>query len=266
VSSDSRRHAVTVGKTVIGAGRPVLIAGPCSIESYEQFRETAVFLKGLGITLIRGGAFKPRTSPFSFQGLGAEGLRIMREVCREHGLCGVSEVLDVRALDLVAEHVDMLQIGTRNMMNYALLKEVGKAGRPVLLKRGFMSTIKEWLQAAEYILQDTPDVVLCERGIRTFEDATRNTLDLSAVPLVHKLGNLPVVVDPSHGTGRADIILPMCRAALACGADGLAVEVHPNPAKARSDGDQSLSFPQFRALMANLTPFVEYLAREEASA
>lgn len=260
----SPRTTVHVGEIAIGGGEPVIIAGPCSVESHEQFSQTAEFLKALGIRLMRGGAFKPRTSPFSFQGLGLDGLRIMSDVARATGLKMVTEVMDPRHIDLVAEHVDVLQVGARNMQNFSLLRDVGKAGKPVILKRGMAATVKELLLAAEYILQDTPDVILCERGIRTFETATRNTLDLNAVPVLQGLSPLPVLVDPSHGTGRCDIVTPMSRGALACGADGLMVEVHPNPPKALSDGAQSLSFAQFRAFHANITRMLHALNAEEA--
>lgn len=236
-----------------GSGRPVVIAGPCSVESEEQIMSTAQAVKAAGATLLRGGAFKPRTSPRSFQGLGAEGLRLLARAGRTTGLPVVTEVMDTADIDLVAESAAVLQIGSRNMQNFALLKQVGRCGKPVMLKRGLSATIQEWLGAAEYITAAGNDqVILCERGIRTFETYTRNTLDLSGAVAAGSLSGFPVVVDPSHAAGRRDLIPALSRAALAAGVDGLMVEVHPNPAEALSDADQQLDFAGFRALMGEL--------------
>lgn len=245
---------IQVGNVTIGGGAPVVIAGPCSVESRDQVLETARAVKQAGAGLLRGGAFKPRSSPYSFQGLGEEGLKLLAEAGEETGLPVVSEVMDPENLDLVAEYVDILQLGARNMQNFHLLKKVGKAGKPVLLKRGLSATIEEWLMSAEYILNEgNPHVILCERGIRTFETHTRNTLDLSAVPVIRHLSHLPIIVDPSHGTGKWRYVTPMSRAALAAGADGLMVEVHPDPEVALSDGPQSLTLDNFRSMMAELS-------------
>jgi len=226
-----------------------LIAGPCSVESENQTLSIAEEVKGAGASMLRGGAFKPRSSPYSFQGLGLKGVKILAEAREITGLPIVSEVLDPRDVGWMAEFVDVLQIGTRNMQNYSLLKEVGKAGIPVLLKRGMYATIAEWLNCAEYILSEgNPDVILCERGIRTFETYTRNTLDLSAVPALRELTHLPVIVDPAHATGRRSLIEPMCMAATASGADGLLVEVHNHPEAALCDSDQSLTPDDFKRL------------------
>lgn len=245
---------IRVGPAVFGAGAPVLIAGPCSVESEAQLEEIAVFLKRFpAVRMLRGGAFKPRTSPYSFQGLREEGLKILRAVADRHGFATVTEVLDTSTLELVAAHSDMLQVGARNMYNTELLKAIGRIGKPVLLKRGFMATLDELLLSAEYILAGGNNaVVLCERGIRTFERLTRNTLDLGAVPLLKQETALPVIVDLSHALGRTDILPPCGRAALAAGADGLMVEVHPTPAQALSDGFQQLDFPGFSALVSSL--------------
>jgi len=233
---------IRVGDVAIGAGTPVLFAGPCSVETPEQMEEIASFLARLPVAMIlRAGAFKPRTSPYAFQGLREEGLKILRETADRHHIVTVTEVLDTSTLEVVAAHTDMLQIGARNMYNTELLKAVGRLGKPVLLKRGFMATLEELLLSAEYILSHGNDqVVLCERGIRTFETSTRNTLDISAVPLLKSETSLPVIVDLSHALGRRDIILPCARAALASGAEGLMVEVHPHPDQALSDGFQQL--------------------------
>jgi len=230
-----------------------ICAGPCSVESREQIEATAQAVAARGANVLRGGAFKPRTSPYAFQGLGAEGLKLLRDAAGRFNLSVVTEVLDPRDVELVALHADMLQIGTRNMQNFTLLREAGDAGKPVLLKRGLSATVEEWLLAAEYLLvAGNADVVLCERGVRTFDSATRNLLDLAVVPLVHSLSHLPVIVDPSHGTGLAKLVAPMAAAAVAAGADGLLVEVHPDPPAAASDGPQSLTFEQFATLMAPL--------------
>ena len=239
-----------------GGSAIAVIAGPCSVESHEMLRATAIGVRASGATMLRGGAFKPRTSPYAFQGLGNEALRILTEVRRETGLPVVTEVMDARQIDLVAEHADMLQVGARNMQNYTLLSELGRVKRPVLLKRGLSATIKELLMAAEYIMaQGNRDVILCERGIRTFETATRNTLDIAAIPVLKRETHLPVIVDPSHAGGYADLVAPLAFAAIAAGADGLIVEVHPDPSAALSDGEQSLTIAAFRAMMTGLVPF-----------
>lgn len=233
-----------------GGEEVAICAGPCSVESRDQIHATAKAVAALGANVLRGGAFKPRTSPYAFQGLGAQALKMLREAADAHGMAVVTEVLDPRDVALVAEHADMLQIGARNMQNFSLLREAGESGKPVLLKRGMSATIDEWLMAAEYLLvAGNPNVVLCERGVRSFDNATRNLLDIAAVPVLHSLTHLPVIVDPSHGTGVARLVGPMALAAMAAGADGLLVEVHPHPASAASDGQQSLTFEQFEALM-----------------
>jgi 3-deoxy-7-phosphoheptulonate synthase len=230
----------------IGDGGLTIMAGPCSIENREMMLETARAVAKTGATILRGGAFKPRTSPYSFQGLGVEGLKYLAEASKETGLPTITEVMEPSQVEVVAKHSDILQVGTRNMQNYSLLTAVGKAGRPVMLKRGYGATIEEWLMAAEYIVAaGNPYVILCERGIRTFETYTRNTLDLTAVPLLHHLTHLPVVVDPSHATGKRWLVKPMALAAVAAGADGIMVEVHPRPDEAKSDGEQSLTLDQF---------------------
>lgn len=244
---------VEVGKVKIGGGHFGLIAGPCSVENWESISEAAVAVKAAGANLLRGGAFKPRTSPYAFQGLGEEGLKLLAKARQETGLPVVTEVMNVNQVDLVAQYADVLQIGARNMQNFDLLRAVGDVKKPVLLKRGMSATIKEWLMSAEYVLsRGNYQVILCERGIRTFETYTRNTLDLAAVPAARELSHLPVVVDPSHGTGRRSLIASMARAALVAGADGLAVEVHPRPEEALSDGDQSLLPEEFSRLVESL--------------
>lgn len=246
----------------IGGKEVVMMAGPCSIESEEQMFEVARAIKNAGCRVLRGGAFKPRTSPHQFQGLGVKGLEIMKKVADEFDMVTVTEVLDPRDVEVVAQHVDMFQIGARNMQNFTLLKEVGRANKPVLLKRGMSATIKEFLLAAEYVMSEgNPNVILCERGIRTFETDTRNTLPLATVPLVKELSHLPIIVDPSHGTGKRDLVAPMSRASVACGADGLIIEVHPNPDKALTDGDQTISNEQFAALMDELKPIAKAVGR-----
>ncbi|MCL4412704.1 MAG: 3-deoxy-7-phosphoheptulonate synthase [Candidatus Thermoplasmatota archaeon] len=245
----SERTAVRVGDVEIGNGLTV-IGGPCSVESEEQLLETAVKVKQAGADLLRGGVFKPRTSPYSFQGLGLKGLKILEKAREITGLPIVSEILDTRDVRWVSDYVDVIQIGARNMQNFSLLKEVGKTRKPVLLKRGMQSTLEEWLNSAEYILNEgNPDVILCERGIRTFETYTRNTLDLSAVPALKELTHLPVIVDPSHGTGKVSLIEPMSLASVASGADGLIIEVHRDPSQALSDKDQALTPDQFSELV-----------------
>jgi len=253
---------IDIGGTRIGGGGVTVIAGPCAVESREQLLTAAQQVKAVGVHIIRGGAFKPRTSPYSFQGLEQEGLEILREASIVTGLPVVTEVIDERSLEMAVDYVDMLQIGARNMQNFRLLKAVGKSGKPVLLKRGMSATIEEWLMAAEYIMSEgNGRIVLCERGIRTFETATRNTLDLSAVPLVKRLSHLPVLVDPSHATGDRGLVMPMSLAAIAAGADGLILEMHPEPAKALSDGPQSLTPEGLKRVMASLSPLLPALGR-----
>ncbi len=233
--------------------RPFVIAGPCAVESREQILTTARAVKNAGAQALRGGAFKPRTSPHSFQGLGEEGLKLLAQARAETGLPIVTEVLDTRDVLLVAEYADIIQIGSRSTQNFPLLKEVAKTNRPVILKRGMAMTVEEWLSAADYILESGHDkIILCERGIRTFETATRHTLDLNVVPLLKEKTKFSVIVDPSHGTGRASLVAPMAKAALACGADGLLIEVHPDPHQALSDGPQSLDFSAFEKLMGEI--------------
>ena len=246
---------VTAGAVSIGTGALAVMAGPCSIESRQQIRETARRVKAAGADMLRGGAYKPRTSPYDFQGLGRKALEWLAEAGRESGLPVVTEVLSPEDVDLVAEYADLLQVGARNMQNYALLRRLATATKPVLLKRGPSATIQEWLLAAEYLLSGgNLQVVLCERGIRTFETATRNTLDLAGVALVKQLTHLPVIVDPSHGTGKRALVAPASRAAAAVGADGLLIEVHPCPGRALSDGEQSLHPAEFAQLMGTLRP------------
>ncbi|HEV3197974.1 MAG TPA: 3-deoxy-7-phosphoheptulonate synthase [Bryobacteraceae bacterium] len=244
---------VKIGDVEIGGDRVVMMAGPCSVESPEQIERSAEIVAEAGAQVIRGGAFKPRSSPYSFQGLGEEGLQILRAAADRHGLLVVSEVMDSVQIPLVAQYSDILQVGARNMQNFNLLRELGRQRKPVLLKRGIAATIEELLLSAEYILAGgNYDVILCERGIRTFETYTRNTMDISAIPVVKKLSHLPIIGDPSHGTGRRDKVVPMARAAVAAGADGLIVEVHPDPDHALSDGAQSLRPEQFVELMRQL--------------
>jgi 3-deoxy-7-phosphoheptulonate synthase len=259
------RSTVRVGDVEIGAGAPLaVIAGPCAVESREQIMATARWVKREGATLLRGGAFKPRSSPYAFQGLGVEGLELLAEARAETGLPIVSEITDPADVEVFERHVDMLQVGARNMANFVLLKACGQTRTPVLLKRGLSATVDEWLMAAEYILSSgNPNVILCERGIRTFETATRNTLDLSAVPVIRERTHLPVVVDPSHGTGHRPLVRPLAVAGAAVGADGIIVEVHPDPPTARSDSEQSLSFPEFGDLMDDLRRH-EYLRQPTA--
>lgn len=247
----------------IGGKKLSIMAGPCSVENEEQIEIAAEAVKKAGATILRGGAFKPRTGPYSFEGLGEEGLKMMRAAADRHGLKVVTEVLDVRHMDMICREADMLQVGARNMQNFSLLREIGKTKKPVLLKRGMSATIKEFLLAAEYILAGgNPNVVLCERGIRTFETDTRNTLPLSSVPLVKELSHLPIIVDPSHGTGKAKLVGPMARAGIAAGADGLQIEVHPNPAVALSDGEQSLTPAEFEKTMKEVAAIAAAVDRE----
>jgi 3-deoxy-7-phosphoheptulonate synthase / chorismate mutase len=252
---------IVIAQLVIGGSKKMLMCGPCAIESEQQIRQVAQLLQKMEIPIMRGGAFKPRTSINSFQGMGRDGLELMVNVCNEYGLKVVTELLDPRDCDLFLKlGVDIIQIGTRNMLNYSLLKEVGKTRTPILLKRGFMSTVQELILASEYILDGGNDqVIFCERGIRTFESQTRNTLDLSCVPLIKQAIGAPIIVDLSHSLGRTDIILPMAKAALASGSDGLMIEIHPNPSEARSDGKQSLSFVEFEELIITLDPFMRYI-------
>lgn len=259
----SGRTIVRVGNVKVGNGFTI-IAGPCSVESEEQMLETARAVKEAGADMLRGGAFKPRTSPYAFQGLGLRGLKILEKARDETGLPIVTEVIDTRDVSWVCEYADVLQIGARNMQNFSLLKEVGKANKPILLKRGMHSTIEEWLNCAEYILNDgNPDVILCERGIRTFETYTRNTLDLSSVPAVKELTHLPVITDPTHGTGRISLIQPMSLASVACGADGIIVEVHRNPPEALSDKEQALTPIQFADMAKQVRKLREYMDGRE---
>jgi 3-deoxy-7-phosphoheptulonate synthase len=257
-------------RTIVNAGEGAsfggdalaVIAGPCSVENRGMLIDTAVAVKNAGATMLRGGAFKPRTSPYSFQGLGVDALKLLADIRSETGLPVVTEVLDTRHVDVVAQYADMLQVGARNMQNFALLAELGRVQRPVLLKRGLSATITELLMAAEYIMaHGNCQVVVCERGIRTFETATRNTLDISAIPVIKRESHLPVIVDPSHACGDADLVEPLSLAAIAAGADGLIVEVHPDPERALSDGDQSLTFDAFSALMTRLAPIVHAVGR-----
>ena len=256
VSREARRERTIIrlpNGSTIGGAELAIAAGPCSVESHDQLQVTARGVARAGANLLRGGAFKPRTSPYAFQGLGEEGLKYLRESADDNGLAVVTEVVDTRDVELVARYTDLLQIGARNMQNFALLREVGATRKPVLLKRGISATIDEWLMAAEYVyVAGSHDIVLCERGIRSFDSHTRNLLDLAAVPVVQALTHLPVFVDPSHGTGIRSLVAPMSLAGIASGADGLIVEVHPNPAVALSDGPQSLTLPNFAELMARL--------------
>lgn len=242
------------GPIKIGQGYCTIIAGPCAVESWEDYLEVALFLKQSGAHILRGGLFKPRTSPYSFRGLGKEGLEIMAEARRITGMPVISEIMDLRDLDSLYQQVDILQVGSRNMQNYVLLEQLGKIDKPIFLKRGLSATIEEWLLAAEYIVSGgNSQVILCERGIRTFEPYTRNTVDIGAVPLIKILSHLPVIVDPSHATGKWDMVIPVAKAAIAAGADGIMVEVHQEPERALSDGKQSLNFKNFQGLYSQLT-------------
>jgi len=253
---------VPVGGGTIGGEALSIIAGPCSVEGLTMLQDTARHVRAAGATAMRGGAFKPRSSPYAFDGLGEEGLKMLADVRAETGLPVVTEVMDTRQVDLVAEYADVLQIGARNMQNFSLLTEVGRLHRPILLKRGMSAKVSDLLLAAEYVMkQGNMNVVLCERGIRTFEDSTRNTFDLAAIPVLKKETHLPVVADPSHAAGRRDLVPALSYAAIAAGADGLIVEVHPNPEMAVSDGDQSLVFEEFDSLMAGLVPFAAAAGR-----
>ena len=256
---------VELNGVTIGGNEVVVMAGPCAIENEEQLFATARAVKAAGATVLRGGAFKPRTSPYQFRGLGEGGLAMLAQAGKETQMGVITEVMAPEHVDLVAKYADILQVGARNMQNFILLDEVGKAKKPVLLKRGLSSSIQEWLLAAEYILnQGNEQVILCERGIRTFENYTRNTMDISAIPIIEKVSHPPIVADPSHGTGKWYLVLPLALAAVAAGADGLVIEVHPNPDQALADGPQSLTFDNFRLLMAQLLPITE--ARNRALA
>src|SRR5690242_20956113 len=259
VSKEFRKEKtrIRVNGTEIGGDEFIIMAGPCSVESEKQIMEAAEGVARSGAKLLRGGAFKPRTSPYDFQGLETEGLKLLAKARQATGLGIITEVMSDRDVELVAEYADVLQIGARNMQNFALLKNLGKCGKPVLLKRGMSSTLKELLMSAEYVVaHGNPNVILCERGIRTFETATRNTCDIAAVAALHEMTHLPIVLDPSHATGKRSLVPALSRAAVAIGADGLLVEVHPNPAKAVSDGAQSLDIPQFQNMMKDLAPYV----------
>ena len=259
VSKEVRKQksAIKIGNVTIGDGGCVVMAGPCSVEGREQLMTTAESVAKSGAHLLRGGAYKPRTSPYDFQGMAEDGLKLLAEARAKTGLAVITEVLDTGDVDLVAEYADVLQVGTRNMQNFALLKKLGEISKPVMLKRGLSATIKEFLLSAEYIVtHGNPNVILCERGIRTFETATRNTLDLAAVPLLNELTHLPVVVDPSHATGKRSLVRPLSKASVAVGADGLMAEVHPKPEEAWSDGPQSLRLEEFAQLMRDIEPYI----------
>ncbi|MCH8313482.1 MAG: 3-deoxy-7-phosphoheptulonate synthase [Nitrospinae bacterium] len=263
-SRETKPHdsVIDVDGVLVGGKQIAIMAGPCSVESRDQICKTARLVKEAGANMMRGGAFKPRTSPYSFQGLEEEGLQLLLEAKKESGLPIVTEVMNPREVDLVAEYADLLQVGARNVQNFSLLKELGKIDKPILLKRGMMTTIKEFLMSAEYILSEgNRNVILCERGIRTFETATRNTLDLSCIPVLKQETHLPIIVDPSHGTGHWHLVDSMSKAAIAAGADGLMIEVHPDPAHAFSDGPQSLKPEKFAKLIQTLRPFIELMGR-----
>jgi 3-deoxy-7-phosphoheptulonate synthase len=258
---------VQIGPATVGGGRTAIIAGPCAVESEEQLMTTARAVKEMGANLLRGGAFKPRTSPYSFRGLEVEGLKLLAQAREETGLPVATEVMSVRDVDVVAKYADVLQIGTRNAQNFILLEEVGKAGKPVILKRGLASTIEDWLLAAEYVLNTgNHNVMLCERGIRTFENATRNTVDINAIPLVKQISHLPMIADPSHGTGKWSLVIPVALGCIAAGADAVIVEVHPSPDHALSDGAQSLNFESFRQLIAQGSVVAQAVGRPLLSA
>ena len=250
---------ISLGDVKIGGADPVIIAGPCAVESEEQILDTARLVRSQGVRLMRGGAFKPRTSPYSFAGLGEAGLRLLAEAREKTGVMIVTEVLDTRDVGLVSQYADVLQIGSRNMQNYKLLRAVGQIKKPILLKRGMSAQLREFLMSAEYIMAEgNQQVILCERGIRTFVEYSRNTLDLNVIPAIKKISHLPIIVDPSHGTGRRDLVEPMSMAALAAGADGLIVEIHPHPDQSWSDPEQALSPEQFSHLMRQINHFIEW--------
>jgi len=260
VTDKDRKKIINVKGVEFGGGNNVIIGGPCAIESSEQIVEIARFVKEKGASVLRGGAYKPRTSPYSFQGLKEEGLKYLKLAGKEASIPVVSELLDIRDIYVVCQYVDIIQIGSRNMQNFSLLKEVGKLNIPVVLKRGMSATIEEWLNAAEYIASEgNESIILCERGIRTFERYTRNTLDVSAVPIIKSMSILPIIVDPSHGTGRRELILPMSMAAIASGADGIMVEVHEHPEFALSDGGQSINFSEFAMLAKKATALAHFI-------
>jgi len=257
-TGERSRSVVRVGDIEIGGNDFVVMAGPCAVESETQLMETAESVAQAGARILRGGAYKPRSSPYAFQGLGVEGLKILRKAREATGLAIVTEVMSEEDVELIAEYADIMQVGTRSMENYALLEELGGCGRPVLLKRGMTATLEDLLQSAQVIaLAGNPDVILCERGIRTFETATRNTLDIAAVPVLKTVSHLPVIVDPSHAAGIRCLVPTLSRAAVVVGADGLIVEVHPSPEKALSDGNQSLTFGEFRNMMRDLQPYLD---------
>ncbi|MFN0110878.1 MAG: 3-deoxy-7-phosphoheptulonate synthase [Blastocatellia bacterium] len=258
-----QKTAIKIGNVTIGDGGFVVMAGPCSVEGREQLMTTAEAVAKSGAHLLRGGAYKPRTSPYDFQGMAEDGLKLLAEAREKTGLAVITEVLDTGDVELVAEYADVLQVGTRNMQNFALLKKLGEISKPVMLKRGLSATIKEFLLSAEYIVtHGNPNVILCERGIRTFETALRNTLDLASVPLLNELTHLPVVIDPSHATGKRSLVKPLSKASIAVGADGLMAEVHPKPEEAWSDGPQSLRLEEFDQLMREIDPWVKLRASE----
>jgi len=258
----STNSVIQVGGVSIGGPAIAIIAGPCSVENKEQICTTAKLVKSSGANFLRGGAYKPRTSPYSFQGMEEDGLKLLAAAREVSGLPIVTEVMNPREIDLVAKYADVIQVGARNMQNFSLLKELGRVDKPILLKRGMMNTIKEFLMSAEYVLSEgNHQVILCERGIRTFETATRNTLDISCIPVLKKETHLPIIIDPSHATGHWDLVESMSRASIAAGADGLIIEVHPDPVKAFSDGPQSLKPEKFDRLMENLRPFAELMGR-----
>ena len=261
-SDESQKTIIKLNGIEIGGDQVVIMAGPCSVESREQVLEAAIVVKEAGAQILRGGAFKPRTLPYSFQGLGEEGLKLLAEARDETGLPIVTEVMDPNEVELVATYADILQIGTRNMQNFPLLKSVGRADKPVMLKRGMSATINEWLGCAEYILAEgNLDVIMCERGIRTFEQITRNTVDISAAPILHMISHLPVIIDPSHGTGTRSLVGPLAKAGIAAGADGIMVEVHPHPDEALCDGAQSLSPEEFKFFMDDIKPIISAVNR-----
>lgn len=257
---------IQVGGVTIGGNEIIVMAGPCAVESEQQLFETATAVKAAGATVLRGGAFKPSTSPYQFRGLGRQGLELLSQVKKATGLPVITEVMSIDEVDLVATYADILQIGARNMQNFNLLEEAGKTGKPIMLKRGLSATIQEWLLAAEYVLaQGNQHLMLCERGIRTFETYTRNTMDISAIPVIEKVSHLPIIADPSHGTGRWHLVSPLALAAVAAGADGVMVEVHPNPDSALKDGAQSLTFENFRRLMSQIGPVAVGVGRRLAT-
>jgi 3-deoxy-7-phosphoheptulonate synthase len=254
---------IKIGDVILGSSDIVTIAGPCAVESEKQIMTIAKAVKDAGAKILRGGAFKPRTSPYSFQGMGEEGLKLLRKAGDEFGLAVITEVMDPNRIDLIYQYTDIFQLGSRNMQNFPLLRELGKVDKPVMIKRGMSATIDEWLMAAEYILASgNENVMVCERGIRTFETSTRNTFDLSAIPVIHQRSHLPVIADPSHATGIRDKVIPMARAAVAAGTDGLMVEVHHDPSSAMSDGPQSLLPEQFKELMSQVRKIAEVIGRK----